>query len=141
MSSNADTIRMYWEACWNERRIERLVEVFADPYTHGRTPFSPELHAEIIRDAFVWFPDLHIEVDELEDQGDTIITRSRFIGTHGGEIYGLSPTGRLIEAPSLDVYFFADGKVIRLWHLFDHLPILKGIGAEVRIGDQLAVLD
>ncbi|HVE63902.1 MAG TPA: ester cyclase, partial [Mycobacteriales bacterium] len=65
----------------------------------------------------------------------------RFIGTHGGEYVGLSATGRPIEAPSLDVFFFRDGLVERMWHLFDHLPLVQGIGAEVRVGDQVAVFD
>lgn len=138
---NADVVRLYWDVCWNERRVDQLAEVFSDPYTHGRTRFSPERHAEIIRGTVVSFPDLRVSVDELEDRGNLVITRSRFIGTHGGPIFGLGPTGRPMEAPSLDVYFFDAGKVVKLWHLFDHLPILTSIGAEVRVGDEIADLE
>jgi len=87
------------------------------------------------------FPDLQVRIDDLQDLGETVITRTRFIGTHRGAIFGLSGTGLGINAPSLDVYFFEGGRVARLWHLFDHLPILQGIGAEVRIGDQVAEFD
>jgi len=140
-SVNADTVRKYWQSCWNERRVDLLSEVFGAEYLHGRTPYSPERHAEIIRDTVRSIPDLMVRVDDLEDLGETVITRSRFIGSHGGEIFGLSATGRMIDAPSLDVFFFRDGRVTRLWHLFDHLPIVQGIGAEVRLGDEVAVLD
>lgn len=84
------------------------------------------------------FPDLHVRIDDLEDLGETVITRTRFIGTHLGVIFGLPATGRAIDAPSLDVFFFRGGRVTRLWHLFDHWPIVRGIGAEVRIGDEVA---
>jgi steroid delta-isomerase-like uncharacterized protein len=138
---NAELIRMYWAACWNERRVEQLREVFHDEYLHGRTSRTPADHAEIVRETVASFPDLQVRIDDLEDLGETVITRTRFIGTHQGVIFGLSATGRAIDAPSLDVFFFRDGRVARLWHLFDHLPIVRGIGAEVRIGDEMAQFD
>jgi steroid delta-isomerase-like uncharacterized protein len=138
---NAELIRMYWAACWNERRVEQLREVFHDEYLHGRTSRTPADHAEIVRETVASFPDLQVRIDDLEDLGETVITRTRFIGTHQGVIFGLSATGRAIDAPSLDVFFFRDGRVARLWHLFDHLPIVRGIGAEFRIGDEMAQFD
>src|SRR5207244_3371022 len=48
MASNADAVKVYWEACWNGRRTERLAEVFHDPYIHGRTEVSPARMAAII---------------------------------------------------------------------------------------------
>ncbi|MGH2455314.1 MAG: ester cyclase [Candidatus Limnocylindria bacterium] len=138
--TNAETVRLYWEVCWNQRAVERLAEVFHDPYVHGRTSLTPADHAAIVRETVAAFPDLEVRLDELEDLGATVVTRTRFVGTHRGPIFGLGPTGRSMEAPSLDVYFFRDGRVARLWHLFDHLPILRGIGAEIRIGDEVADL-
>ncbi|MEX0625257.1 MAG: ester cyclase, partial [Chloroflexota bacterium] len=102
---NADLIRMYWADCWNERRVERLREVFHDEYLHGRTSLTPADHAEIVRETVASFPDLHVRIDDLEDLGETVITRTRFIGTHLGVIFGLPATGRAIDAPSLDVFF------------------------------------
>jgi predicted ester cyclase len=42
---------------------------------------------------------------------DVVITRLRFIPTHGGVIFGLSPTGKAVDVPTLDIFFFRDGKV------------------------------
>ena len=141
MSANGATIQRYWDVCWNERRTDLIGEVFAASYLHGRTEMTPAGHAEIITETVAAFPDLRIEIVDLEDRDAIVITRTRFVGTHGGEIFGVGPTGRQMTAPSLDVYFFAGSRVNRLWHQFDHLPILQGIGAEVRVGDQLAKLD
>lgn len=140
MSVNGGTIQRYWDLCWNERRTDLVGEVFAATYLHGRSEATPAEHAEIITETVAAFPDLRIEVVDLEDRDAIVITRTRFVGTHGGEIFGLAATGRQMTAPSLDVFFFAGARVQRLWHLFDHLPILRGIGAEVRIGAQVADL-
>ncbi|MEX0629592.1 MAG: hypothetical protein WEE67_04035 [Chloroflexota bacterium] len=37
--------------------------------------------------------------------------------------------------------YFREGKVWLYWHLTDHLPIINGIGAEVRVGGQMANWD
>src|SRR5207249_511695 len=140
MTSNAEMINLYWESCWNERRTERLAEVFHDPYTHGRDLRSPGQMASIIAETVSSLPDVQVRVSETAVLDDVVITRSHFLGTHGGEIFGLSPTGKAVDVPTLDVFFFRDGKVSRYWHLTDHLPILLGIGAEVRIGQQVATL-
>lgn len=138
MTSNAELVHLYWETCWNGRQVERLPEVFHDPYTHGRTPFSPTLMAGIVQETLREFPDMRVQVKETRVVEDAVITRSTFVGTHGGEIYGLPPTGKIVELPTLDVFFFREGKVWLYWHLTDHLPILTGIGAEVRLGDHVA---
>ena len=77
-------------------------------------------------------PDVQVYVDDTEVVSDVVITQSRFIATHGGVIFGLDPTGKVVNAPTLDIFFFREGRVARYWHLTDQLPILVGIEAEVR---------
>ncbi len=134
-------IQTYWERCWNARDIDRLAEVFHDPYIHNRVDRTPAQHAEIILDTIQSFPDFRVRIDDIEVVGDAVITRCTFLGSHGGEIFGIQGTGRQISAPTLDVYFFREGQVGRLWHLTDHLPILRDIGAEIRVDGALANLD
>ena len=139
--TNEEVVKLYWDSCWNDRRVERLGEVFHDPYLHNRTEHTPGLMAGIVHGAILGFSDFRVRVDQTEVLGAVIITRSTFLGTQSGEVFGLSPTGRAVELPTLDIFFFRDGKVWRYWHLTDHLPMLKGIGAEVRVGDEVADLD
>lgn len=139
--TNEEAVRLYWQTCWNERRTERLGEVFHDPYLHGKTEFTPARLAGIVDWAVAAFADFRVQVNESATVGDAVITRSTFLGTHTGKIYGLPPTGRPVALPTLDLFFFRDGKVWRYWHQTDHLPVLAGIGAEIRVGDRLADLD
>lgn len=134
-------IQEYWERCWNARDTDHLTEVFHDPYIHNRVERTPAQHAEIIVDTIRSFSDFRVRIDDIEVVGDAVITRCTFLGSHDGEIYGIQGSSREITAPSLDVYFFRDGKVWRLWHLTDHLPILRDIGAEIRVDGALANLD
>ena len=141
MTGPETLVQEYWERCWNARDVVHLTEVFHDPYIHNRVDRTPAHHAEIIRDTIRSFPDVHVRIDDIQVVGHAVITRCTFLGSHGGEIYGIQGTGRQITAPTLDVYFFREGKVGRLWHLTDHLPILRDIGAEIFVDGALANLD
>lgn len=138
MKSNVDLIERYWSACWNERDTTSLSEIFHDPYTHGKTQFTPELLGQIITETVRSFSDFHVTVDEAHEADDMVITRSTFSGTQDGDIFGLQATRKAIEMPSLDIFFFEQGKVRKYWHLTDHLPIIQGMGAEVRLGGRTA---
>ena len=54
-------------------------------------------------------PDFRVHLAEIERVDDVIMSRSRFVATHGGVIFGLSPTGGRLDMPSLDIFFFRDG--------------------------------
>lgn len=132
---------MYWDVIWNERAVDRLGEVFHEPYLHGRSEATIADHALIIEETVRSMPDLRVEIIDIETVGDAVITRARFVGTHGGVLFGVTATGRSISAPTLDVYFFRDGLVARLWHVTDHLPILRGMGATADVDGQAVTLD
>jgi predicted ester cyclase len=134
-------IRSYWEGCWNTRDLDRLGTVFHEPYMHNRAELTIADHAEIIAETTASFPDLQVWIDDLEVVGNAVITRCRFVGTHGGPIFGIDGTGRSIAAPTLDVFFLRDGRVDRLWHLTDHLPILRGIGSEANVAGRPVIFD
>lgn len=129
MTTPAALIELYWTVIWNERATERLGEVFHDPYLHNRSAATLAEHAEIVADTVRSIPDLRVEIVDIAEAGAAVITRTRFVGSHGGPLFGVGATGRALSAPSLDVYFFRDGRVERLWHLFDHLPLLREMGA------------
>jgi predicted ester cyclase len=136
VTTQADLVRHYWERCWNERALHELGQVFHEPYQHNRSVVTVAEHAAIIEDTVRSFPDVRVEIVDIAETGDTVITRARFVGTHGGEVFGIAPTSRAISAPTLDAFFFRDGRVATLWHLTDHLPILRDIGVEAQVAGQ-----
>ncbi|HEY8824967.1 MAG TPA: ester cyclase [Gemmatimonadaceae bacterium] len=85
--------------------------------------------------------DCKIEVRSTHPQNQLVITRTWLSGTHTGPVFGVDGTGRAFRVPMLDAFLFHDGKVWLYLHLADHLPLLKAIGAEVRVGERVATLD
>jgi steroid delta-isomerase-like uncharacterized protein len=57
------------------------------------------------------FPDLHIEVDDLIEEGDKMVARNTVTGTHRGEYMGVPPTGKLIKYNEMFVMRFVNGRI------------------------------
>jgi predicted ester cyclase len=57
------------------------------------------------------FPDLHIAVDDLIEEGDKMVARNTVTGTHRGEYMGVPPTGKLIKYNEIFVLRFVNGRI------------------------------
>jgi steroid delta-isomerase-like uncharacterized protein len=74
------------------------------------------------------FPDLHITIEDLLAEGDTVMARWSWTGTHRGEFEGIPPTGRRVSARALEIYRFVDGRVQEVWLELDPMHLLRQLG-------------
>ena len=74
-------------------------------------------------------PDRRDRIDDLLAEGDKVWMRFKVAGTHGGNLYGLPPTGRRVEVPEVGIMRFADGKWSEAWYFADELGLLLQLGA------------
>ena len=63
----------------------------------------------------------------LED-GDKVIARARFSGTHQGEFMGIPATGKRVSFGVIDIVRYADGKVVEHWGQMDNLGLMQQLG-------------
>jgi len=79
------------------------------------------------RDAF---QNLKITVEDQIAEGDKVMTRYRWRGTHNrGRFLDVPPTGRDIEATAIVVHRIVGGKVKEEWSASDTLEMLRQLGA------------
>ena len=57
------------------------------------------------------FPDLQARVQEQIAEGDKVMTRKVFEGTHRGEFLGAPPTERPVSFEVIDILTFREGKI------------------------------
>ena len=79
-----------------------------------------------LRDAF---PDLQIHVEDLIAEGDKVVGRATFRGTHSGDFQGIPATGKQIEVQVIDILRIQDGKIVERWGLSDQLGLMQQLGA------------
>jgi steroid delta-isomerase-like uncharacterized protein len=78
---------------------------------------------------FSAFPDLHVTTEDLIADGDRVVARYTWRGTHRGDFFGIPATGRSVTVAGTSIYRISDGKIAEEWWLEDLLGLMRQIGA------------
>ena len=113
---------------------ELLADDFVDHSPFG--PFSADRDGVIALFGmfFEAFPDLHAVIHEQYADGDKVITRKTFHGTHTNDFMGIPATGNAVEFDVIDVLTVRDGTMREHWNVVDGLALMIGVGAVPAMG-------
>ena len=75
------------------------------------------------------FPDGRHEIEGVLAEGDQVILRAAFQGTHRGAFHGVPPSGRSVSVRLMLGYRSAGERVVEHWGQFDALGLMQQIGA------------
>ena len=77
---------------------------------------------------FAAFPDgCHI-LEEVIAEGDKVVTRGIFKGTHQGELMSISPTGKQVTFPVIHIDRVENGKIVEHWGQGDVQELMQQLG-------------
>lgn len=121
------------DEAFNQGDVDALDELISDDFVeHEDLPpdvpqgkAAPGAMITMMRAAF---PDLHVTVEDMLQEGSKVVTRSRFAGTHEGEFMGIPPTGNTFDIPVIDIVEFRDGKAVAHWGVMDNAGMLEQLG-------------
>ena len=74
------------------------------------------------------FPDGRMTVDDLIGEGDKVVIRMTWRGTHQGAFYDIAPTGRLVTVTSIGIDRVVNGKIVEGWGEVDMLGMYQQLG-------------
>jgi steroid delta-isomerase-like uncharacterized protein len=96
---------------------------------------GPEDVKRFVGEFRVAFPDLHLNIEEQIAEGDKVVIRATFRGTHQRVFRGMAPAGKEIEVKGVTVFRFSEeGKVVESWDYFDQLSLMRqSIEQELRL--------
>jgi steroid delta-isomerase-like uncharacterized protein len=129
---NKVLVERFVEGFWNEGNLSVADELMApDAQIHLPTgdvvnPNEAKGFAAMWRESF---PDWHSTFEELVAEGDRVAERWTGRGTHRGELQGIPPTGKRVEAPGSVFYRIVDGKIVELWGQLDMMSVMQQLGA------------
>lgn len=113
-----------FDGCLDLMMPDFIINIAEMPYQkHGHSTWRQ--HAEYL---FVAIPDAKVHIDDIFGVGDKVAVRLRIKGTHLGEFLGASPTGRVIEYTSHEIYRFEDGRLAEEWICSDSLTLIRQLG-------------
>jgi predicted ester cyclase len=74
------------------------------------------------------FPQYRLKAEDMVEEGDKVVVRARFLGTHTGEFNGIPATGKEVDLPFMIMYRIEGGKIAEHWLEANHLALLTQLG-------------
>jgi steroid delta-isomerase-like uncharacterized protein len=137
--ANKALVRRFYDEVWGRGNLDVADEVFADHYERhdlrpGHPAPGPEGQKQIAAAFREAFPDLTWDVEFILADGEFVAGRWTAAGTHLGAWGGVEPTGRPMRFSGINVFRFADGKVVEIWNHRDDLGLMEQLGAPLYAG-------
>ncbi len=132
--TNKAIVRRFFEEVFNQNRLEVIHEIFADHFGgHGSASHAPlqghSLVAHTVHHYRRAFPDIHFTIEEMIAEGDRVVVRITYTGTHQGEFLGVPATQRKVIVTGVEEARIEDGKIVEeSWHFFDEIGLLRQLG-------------
>jgi steroid delta-isomerase-like uncharacterized protein len=122
------------EEIFNQGNLDVADEIFSPDFTWYEAnlpplPKGPEgikIFATMLGGAF---PDFHLTLEDTIAEGDKVVNRWSFRGTHRGEFNGVPPTGREVTTSGIDIWRIEGGKIVENRQEVDNLGLLRQLGA------------
>jgi predicted ester cyclase len=114
----------------DERAFAELLH--PDVLDHSRPPgIAPG--ADGVRQQFdgfrAAFDGFRAEILDQIAEGDKVVTRKVFRGSHSGSFNGVEPTGAEVEIHVIDIVRVQDGRIVEHWNCVDRVGLLAQLGA------------
>ena len=131
---NKALARQMVEEIFNRGNISRADEFLAPDFVE-REELPPGIPRDregvkqltvLLRSAF---PDFKATIEDLVAEGDKVVLRMTWTGTHKGEFMGMPPTGKSISFEEIAIMRFAEGKNVEFWGQADNMAMMQQLGA------------
>lgn len=130
---NKTAVRRLFDELWNKGNLPVADELIAPSYVHhdastpdvGKGPEGEKKRVTLYRNAF---PDLRLTIEDLVDEGETVVARWSCRGAHRGDLSGIAPTGKQFAITGVSVIRFSGGKMVEGYVNWDALGLMQQLG-------------
>jgi len=132
LETNKALVRRHSEEAFNQHHLAVLDETIAEDYVdHTNPPGWPagrEGHRQILALYFAAFPDFPYDIEHEVAEGDLVVVRGSYTGTHVGEFFGIAPTGVRITSTGTHLWRIANNQIAEHWCNNDDLGVMRQLG-------------
>jgi steroid delta-isomerase-like uncharacterized protein len=131
---NKALMRRFVEEIFNRGNLNRLEEFMAPNFVeHEELPPGVPRDREGVKQLTLTlrsaFPDFKATIDDAIAEGDKLVVRQTWTGTHKGDFMGVPPSGKKVSFGVIDILQFSDGKILAHWGMIDNMGLMQQIGA------------
>ena len=131
--ANKQVVRRFVDEYQTAAKQESFVELLHPDVVDRSRPAGIAEGSEGVRQQFeafrAAFPDFRAVIHDQIAEGDKVVTRKVFHGTHRGELMGIPPTGREVQIEVIDIVRVDGGRIVEHWNVVDRLGLLQQLGA------------
>lgn len=125
LEQNKALVRRFYEEVWSKGNLDFADQVFAEDYVRhdprgGTPPAGPRGQKLIAANFRKSCPDCRFVVDFMVAEGDKVAARWTIRGTH--------VSGKPIDFVGVNIFRFANGKVVEVWNHRDDLAFALQTG-------------
>jgi steroid delta-isomerase-like uncharacterized protein len=124
--------RWFAEA-WNKGNYEVAKEIIGETFTVHGAGGQPVQQGQdgvigLIKEWRTAFPDGKMIIHDVIAEGDRVVARMTWEGTHEGPFYGIAPTGRKVSVTSIGIDRVENGRIVEGWGELDMLGMMRQLG-------------
>lgn len=128
---NLKLVQRYYDA-WGRGDVDALDELCSEDFV-GHDPASgPDFDREGLKQRRAMLSqglDHQLVSEDWLSDRDLVAVRWRSEATFSREFMGLEPTGRRVTWTGITIYRVRENRIVELWHQWDNMRFLQGIGA------------
>ncbi len=130
---NGLIVRRFLEETINQDRLDTAAQFVWEDVVE-QVPFpgqGPGLQGlkDVLRSMRTAFPDIHWSTEEQIAEGDKVLTRFEWTGTHRSEFLGVPATGRRVKVWGMVLDRLADGRIKETRIIMDLMGMMMQLGA------------
>ena len=121
------------EEILNKRNVNLIDELFSPNFVENEElppgiPPGREAPKALFGMLHSAFPDFNASIEQMIAEGDKVVIRMTWSGTHKGEFMGIPPTGRNVSFGVIDIVRLAGGKFMEHWGILDNMAMMQQLG-------------
>ena len=128
--TNKAIVRRYFEQVYNKRRRDLAAEFLVENIELHGTGLQPGL--DVVKQWLTMFlaafPDLHVTIEDVVAEGDRVVARTTYTGTHQADLQGIPATGKTVSESAITIFRLANGKIAEGWLVADNLGLMQQLG-------------
>jgi len=133
IEQNKATARRWSEELWGKGNLAVADEIIAPDYVRHDPgdPFparGPDDVKRIVTMLRTMLPDLNIQIEAMVAEGELVVSRYTTTATDTRGFMAKPPTGRTIRTSAMQMFRFANGKIVESWAARDDLGVLVQLG-------------
>jgi len=124
-----EIVRRCYDEVINHKNLVALDGVLAGDFRHNGEMRGRDGQRRAVSTILTAFPDIHVAIDDLIAEGDRVVARETWSGTHRGSFMDVPPTGKRAVWSAIALLRIAGGKIFEPWVNPDDLGLLPQLGA------------